>query len=121
MVASSACRLAAAQRIRNASPLGDVFIGDDDAFGLLVARAVRQDPAYEPMAALTLNLPLDRHLALKNLPGVIRQGVIVGERLQVRERAPTSLAITLKTALVAGVKNRMLKRVSRKIVATSVL
>ena len=58
--------LGGAQRIRGAPPFGYVFIGDDDAFGLLVAGAVRHDPAHEPCAALTLDFPLNGRLALKD-------------------------------------------------------
>ena len=65
--------LGGGERLRRAPPFGDVFIGDDDAFGLLVAGAVGHDPADEPGAALTLDFPLDRRLSLENLLGVVEQ------------------------------------------------
>ena len=41
--------LGGGERIRRAPPFGYVFIGDDDALGLLVAGAVGHDPAHEPV------------------------------------------------------------------------
>ena len=40
--------LGGGERVRRAPPFGDVFIGDDDPFGPLVAGAVGHDPADEP-------------------------------------------------------------------------
>ena len=42
--------LGGAERIRRAPPFRYVFIGDNDALGLLVAGAIGQDPAYEPVS-----------------------------------------------------------------------
>ena len=113
--------LGGGQRIRRASPFGHVLEGDDDALGLLVAGAIGQDPADEPGAALALDLPLDRRLALQNLCASSRSASSAASDLRSVSGRPTSLGMTLNSALVAGVKKRMLKRVSRKIVATSVL
>src|SRR5271154_5802580 len=44
--------LGGVERFCRAPPFGYVFIGNDDAFRLLVAGAVGHDPAHEPGAAL---------------------------------------------------------------------
>ena len=75
------------ERVRRAPSFGYVFIGDDDAFGLLIAGAVGHDPADEPGAALTLDFPLDRRLTLQNDLGVVQESVVGRERLEIRERA----------------------------------
>ena len=79
--------LGGAERIRRAPPFGHVFIGDDDAFGLLVAGAIGHDPAYEPVTALTLDFPLERRLTLEDCLGVVQESVVGRERLEIRERA----------------------------------
>ena len=114
--------LGGGQRVGRAPSFGHVFKGYDDALGLLVAGAIGQDPADEPVAALALNFPFDRRLALQDLSGVVlsRASSAASDFRSVSGR-PTSLGITLNSAFVAGVKKRMLNRVSRKIVATSVL
>ena len=57
----------------------------------------------DALLPLTLDLPLDRRLTFEDLLGVIQQSVVGGQRFEIRERAPTSLGITLKIAFVAGV------------------
>ena len=80
--------LGGGQRVGRAPPFGHVFKGYDDALGLLVAGAIGQDPTNVPVAALTLDLPIDRRLALEDLSRVVEQGVVGGQRFQVGERAP---------------------------------
>ena len=65
--------LGGGERFRRASPFGDVFIGDDDAFGLLVAGAVGHDPAHEPVTALPLDFPLDGRLTPEDSLGVVQE------------------------------------------------
>ena len=80
--------LGGGERIRRAPPFGYVFIGDDDAFGLLVAGAVGHDPADEPGGALTLDFTLERRLSLENRLGLVEESVVGRERLEVRKRTP---------------------------------
>ena len=63
--------LGGGQRVRRAPPFGHVFKRYDDALGLLVAGAIGQDPANEPVAALALDFPLDRRLVFQDLAGVV--------------------------------------------------
>ena len=80
--------LGGGQRIRRAPSLRHVLESDDDAFGLLVAGPIGQYPPDEPIAALTLDFPLDRRLGLQDLPRVGLQSLVGGQRFQVRQRAP---------------------------------
>ena len=80
--------LGGGERIRRAPPFGYVFIGDDDAFGFLVAGAVGHDPADEPGGALTLDFTLERRLSSENRLGLVEESVVGRERLEVRKRAP---------------------------------
>ena len=79
--------LGGAERFRRAPPFGYVFIGDNHAFGLIVAGAVGHDPAHEPVTALPLDFPLEGRLTLEDCLGVVQEGVVGGERLEIRERA----------------------------------
>ncbi len=79
--------LGGVQRIRRAPPFGYVFIRDNDAFGRLVAGAVRHDPAHEPVTALPLDFPLDGRLTPEDCFGVVQESVVGRKRLEIRKRA----------------------------------
>ena len=79
--------LGGAQRVRRAPPFSYVFIRDNDAFGRLVAGAVRHDPAHEPVTALPLDFPLDGRLTPEDCFGVVQESVVGRKRLEIRERA----------------------------------
>src|SRR3984885_8781531 len=70
-----------------AAPFGYVFIGDNDAFGLLVAGVVRHDPTHEPVTALPLDFSLEGRMTPKDCLGVVQESVVGRERLEIRERA----------------------------------
>ena len=69
------------ERFCRAPPFGHVFIGNYDAFRLLVAGAVGHDPAHEPAAALTLDFSLDRCLIPENCFCVLQETVVGCEGL----------------------------------------
>src|ERR1700723_2160807 len=79
--------LGGGERFCRAPPFGHVFISDNDAFGLLVAGVVRQDPAHEPVTALPLDFPLEGRLTPEDCLGVVQESVVGRERLEIRERA----------------------------------
>src|SRR5271163_4029509 len=79
--------LGGGERSRRAPPFGYVFVSDNDAFGLLVAGAVRHDPAHEPVTALSLDFALERRLISEDYSGVIQESVVGRERLEIREWA----------------------------------
>src|ERR1700722_14293311 len=81
-------RLGDARQFCLSPPFGHVFISDNDAFGLLVAGVVRQDPAHEPVTALPLDFPLQGRLTTEDCLGVVQESVVGRERLEIRERAP---------------------------------
>src|ERR1700677_1987883 len=80
--------LGGAESFFRAPAFGYVFIGNDDAFGLLVAGAVWHDPAHEPGAALTPDFPLRRRLIPETCFDILQKSVVGCQGMQVRERAP---------------------------------
>src|SRR5271170_8472318 len=79
--------LGGGERFRRAPPLSHVFIGNNDAFGLLVAGAVGHDPAHEPVTALSLDFALKGRLTPEDCFGVIQESVVDRKRTEIRERA----------------------------------
>ena len=65
--------LGGGERLRRAPPFGYVFVGDNDAFGLLVVGAVGHDPAREPVTALSLDFALKGRLTPEDCFGVIQR------------------------------------------------
>src|SRR5271170_8373890 len=75
------------ERSRRAPPFGYVFVSVNDAFGLLVTRAVGHDPAHEPVTALSLDFALKGRLTPEDCFGVIQESVVDRKRTEIRERA----------------------------------
>ena len=110
------------QRVRRVPPLGDVGEGDDDALDPVVLGAVGQDAADVPGAAPGFDLPLDRRRgSAAPSRASVRRAPSAASELRSASGRPMSLGMTLNSDLVAGVKKRILRSVSRKSVATSVL
>ena len=109
------------ERLGRAHALGDVGEGDHDALAFLVPAAIARNPAQEMRAVGARDLALDRRGIAQHLARVVEQGVVARERAQIESGRPRSLGITWNSALVAGVKKRMLSAASRNSVATSVL
>ena len=110
------------QRVRRASPFGDVDEGDDDALDPVVLGAVRQLCGGCTRRRPELRSPV-RQAPASAIPlrASARRLSSAASDLRSASGRPTSLGMTLKSDLVAGVKKRMLRLVSRKSVATSEL
>jgi len=120
-LACSARRLRRAHGVRRLGSRGDVGEGDDDAFDAIVLGAVRQDAADIPGPAERFDLSLDRRQGSQDGIRVRQQRFVGGQRLEIRERPADVARNDIEQRARGGVKKRMLRLESRKMVATSVL
>jgi hypothetical protein len=85
-------------------------------------RAIRQNAAAIVIAGMRLDLSLSTSVRVyRTVRASAKSAASAAKPFKSERGRPTSLGMTLKSALVAGVKNRMFNFGSRKSVATSVL